>query len=616
LQAITKLIDDCYKPTTLAGQAPGYEQIWGGTIPMFDLWKRGVSPFDSLRQQVAYMPHTPSSMLFRSSAITSMSNLPHDVIDSFIKQACDAGMNVFTNFDAHNDPRNHIQVSKGVLKHGGHYQAALSWAVYNADPSIYNVQWAVDFFRECVAMGAHSLYVKDPSGVLTPEMAGCLARQVKEAFPELPLVFHTHYQTGYGYMTYMEAVKNGANGVECSLGFPDGAGQPYSLTMLRVFEDLGFHTGEPSKDAMTKLSEMCKKMRPSYPQANVMRTPDMSVENSGIAGGQRSILDKELTDAQQAHLIPQVDVLVAKVRAEGGKVCQVTPVADTYAREAMRRLRGGKPDRNFVPGFTGTRPHKTVIHFVYHYTFCSSLYTFVSYFYILFFVTHLAFLCVFCFWLTGILVGEGGLVKEPVNATKQARALFERAQQMATELIAAGAITGEAKTLCLDPESEFLKSLVATMLKLAAPTMRQQRVAEVKARIQQLEKISATPALVASLDRKFAMALKQRQATPEDDADEKLASNTADKLSMLRAELNALSTAASGSDGALPVLSQAEYEELLRGSGESKHLPAILKVHFHCFIVSLSSSPPVFIFSFSYFPYYYFFSSYCHGRRP
>ena len=44
-------------------------------------------------------------------------------------------------------------MAEGVRKHGGHYQAALSWAVYNPDPSIYNVQWAVDFFRECVAMG-------------------------------------------------------------------------------------------------------------------------------------------------------------------------------------------------------------------------------------------------------------------------------------------------------------------------------------------------------------------------------------------------------------------------------------------------------------------------------
>ena len=33
--------------------------------------------------------------------------------------------------------------------------------------------------------------------------------------------------------------------------------------------------------------------------------------------------DKELRDVGQAHLIPQVDVEVARVREEGGKVCQV-----------------------------------------------------------------------------------------------------------------------------------------------------------------------------------------------------------------------------------------------------------------------------------------------------
>ncbi len=130
-QEITKLIDDCYKHTE---GFPGYEQTWGGTIPMFDIWKRGVNPFDALRQQNAYLPNTPVSMLFRSTAINSMSNLPHDVIDAFIKHAAEAGMNVFTNFDAHNDPRNHSKVAESVRKYGGHYQAALSWAVYNQDP--------------------------------------------------------------------------------------------------------------------------------------------------------------------------------------------------------------------------------------------------------------------------------------------------------------------------------------------------------------------------------------------------------------------------------------------------------------------------------------------------
>lgn len=180
---------------------------------------------------------------------------------------------MFTNFCAHNDWRNHVAVAEAVHQSGEHYQGALSWAVHR-DPTIYNVMWAVDLCREFVKLGAHSIYVKDPSGstnsvhilngsskncmdtftsfvgVLTPEMAAVLAGQLKEAFPDIPLVFHTHYQTGYAYMTYLKAMEFGANGVECSLGMADGAGQPFSLTMLRAAEEMGWETGEPDKQAV------------------------------------------------------------------------------------------------------------------------------------------------------------------------------------------------------------------------------------------------------------------------------------------------------------------------------------------------------------------------------
>lgn len=152
-------------------------------------------PFEGLRALTSLMPNTPTSCLIRSNSLNSMNSQPADVIDSFIKLSIDAGMNVFTNFDANNDPRNHVAVAEAVHKHGGHYQAALSWAVYHPDPTIYNPKWVVSWFRRIVKdLSPHSLYVKDPSGVLTPEMAGVLAREIKAAFPDLPLLFHTHYQ--------------------------------------------------------------------------------------------------------------------------------------------------------------------------------------------------------------------------------------------------------------------------------------------------------------------------------------------------------------------------------------------------------------------------------------
>ncbi len=168
----------------------------------------------------------------------------------------------------------------------------------------------MNWFKTIVAdFNPHSLYVKDPSGVLTPEMAGVFSTGTQGGNSHtFHSFFHSHYQTGFAYASYLEAMRNGANGVECSLGFPDGAGQPYGLTLLRMAEDYGLDTGKPDKAAWNAVAELCReKLRPLYAQANVVRTPDIAVEQTGIVGGQRGILDKELRDAGQVYLIPKVD---------------------------------------------------------------------------------------------------------------------------------------------------------------------------------------------------------------------------------------------------------------------------------------------------------------------
>jgi len=547
-QQVAKIINPVYQPID---GAPGYEQTWGGTVPMFDIWKRGVDPFDELRQMSKHLMDTPQSALIRSNGLCAMGNQPKEVVDAFISHAYDAGVDVFTNFCAHNDWRNHANVAEAVHKKGGHYQGALSWAVHHEDPTIYNVQWAVDLMGEFKKMGAHSLYVKDPSGVLTPEMAGVLAAQIKDKFPDTPLVFHTHYQTGFGYMTYYEAVKNGANGVECSLGFSDGAGQPYTLTMLRAFEELGFDTGNPDKDAMGAIATMCnKELRPLYYQANVVRTPDINVEKTGIAGGQRSILDKELIDAGQPHLIPKVDTEVQVVRDQGGKVCQVTPVADSYAREAMRRLRGGDSNSNFAPGYAS------------------------------------------------ILVGEGGLVKEPVNAAQQAQALWERSCKHLQALVNSGDVSEESAASLQADDSKLLRSLRATLDKLSFPVVTRARLAEVKARISQLDVISSNESLSSSLNRKIARA----SAT----VDGNLISCLDDRVALLQKELAALTDAL---DNAADV-SDADYEQILKANpnstiraqleeavlGASLSSDAVAKLASGCALVTIVQadlSPPV-----------------------
>lgn len=453
-QEIAALIDAC-RPTE---GAPGYEQTWGGTVPLFDLWKRGVGSFEELRRMTAMMPNTPSSALIRGTSGCSMSPLPSDALRAFISRAYGAGVDVFTTFDAHNDPAIIAPVAEAIHEAGGHFQGALSYSVWPEDPTVYNVRWCVDYFREMVALGAHSLYVKDPSGVLTPAMAGAIAAEVKDAFPDVPLGFHVHYQSGFGYMTYLEAVRNGANAIECSAGLSDGAGQPYTLTMLRALEDMGFSTGRPDQAAIQRVHDLVKPIRETYPAGRRVITPDVRVELTGIAGGQRTILNAELEEAGQAALIPQVDRLVREVRQEGGLVCQVTPAADSYARETLRRLRG-LPD--YAPGFAA------------------------------------------------IVTGENGLTKEPISAEHTRAALVARA--VAAARASAAALGPEAAAaLARDAEGSAARVAVDQTLALSAPVVARRRLAEVRARVRQLtELLEAGGEPAALLERLVAAAAQE-----------------------------------------------------------------------------------------------------------
>ncbi len=66
--------------------------------------------------------------------------------------------------------------------------------------------------------------------------------------------------------------------------------------------------------AYRKIAKYCNSIRPLYASASTVRTPNVDVEINGIAGGQRTILDKELIDCGQPELIPKVDTEILKVR--------------------------------------------------------------------------------------------------------------------------------------------------------------------------------------------------------------------------------------------------------------------------------------------------------------
>lgn len=285
-----------------------------------------------------------------------------------------------------------------------------------------------------------------------------------------------------------------------------------------------------------------------------------SIEHTGIAGGQRSILDKELIEAGQSHLLPLVDSAVQQVRREGGLVCQVTPAADSYAREAMRRLRGGSKTSGFTPGYAQ------------------------------------------------ILYGENGCTKEPVDERQRVQALNERAERCVHSLEREGKISAVTAAVLLKGPAQHhgphahtssssscssataaaaatttaaqaadevtpLLFLRSQMDSLSLPVMLSHRAREVTARIAQLKYIDSRKELKESMERKLRRAAEMQRetaaaATATTATVAAPALTIASKISQLESELSLLRSQLSAIGISAPSAATAveeKYHSLLLG---------------------------------------------------
>lgn len=441
---------NAYHQAIGARNFPGVEEVGGGTVPRYDLTVRRQSPFEHIRNLKAKMPDTPMMALVRSNAGSAMEDIPKDVLEAYILQSADAGIDVFRNFHANNDPRQFDNVYHAVRKAGKHFQAAYSWAVCEEFPTLFNPMTAVNFFKKLQARGIDpdSLVIKDPAGVLTPEMAKFLTQEVKKAFPDKPFGIHTHNQTGEAPEVCLAAIKAGADFVD---GAPEPGGYGAQPPMLPLFEAINkWRPGCVAGDvhSLKKADAAARGIIDKYPAHERQNEPDPDVRRHGIAGGQSSIARSEMQKYGVLHRLDELKATIPEIRKEVGFICQVTPAADYILREAIRRMTnpGGK-DNDFYCG------------------------------------------CV------RMLTGQLGPMREPMNEEKQKQALRQRTTEKIKALKAERFFDGNA-----------IDHLANTLWLLSEPVRIRARMRILEERLGELHSIRENPELLAVVNAAIARA--------------------------------------------------------------------------------------------------------------
>ena len=321
-------------------------EVWGGAT--FDVMTRFLNedPWERIRLLKRKLPNVRLQMLLRGQNLVGYRNYADDVVRAFVAHAAECGIDVFRVFDALNDERNFVTAFQAIRAAGKHIQGALSYSI--TERSLGGPVFTVDYFltkaRTIERMGADSLCIKDMAGLLSPadaeELVGALKRELS-----IPLVVHTHFTSGMAYMSLLEAIKAGADGIDTcvapfALRTSHAAVEPIVYALAGTPRDTGLDL-----EALVRAGEGLERIAPKYRDFlddTKLAIVDPGVLSHQIPGGMFSNMVAQLRQADALDRLPEVYDELPRTRRELGFPPLVTPTSQIVGTQAVSNVMFGR----------------------------------------------------------------------------------------------------------------------------------------------------------------------------------------------------------------------------------------------------------------------------------
>ncbi len=313
-------------------------ESWGGAT--FDSCIRylGEDPWERLRALKKAMPNTKQQMLFRGQNILGYRHYADDVVEKFVERAHVNGIDVFRIFDAMNDVRNLQTSIKAAVKVGAHAQGTLS---YTESP-VHTLQGWLTMAKQLEDMGAHSLCIKDMSGLLKPYDAAELIGRLKETVA-LPISLHCHATTGLSIATHMKAIDADIDVIDTSISSMSMTyGHSPTETVVAMVEGTKRDTGLD----LAKLAEVAayfRNIREKYAKfEGSLRGIDARILLAQVPGGMLTNMENQLKEQGAADRLDEVLTEIPKVREDLGFIPLVTPTSQIVGTQAVLNVLTGE----------------------------------------------------------------------------------------------------------------------------------------------------------------------------------------------------------------------------------------------------------------------------------
>lgn len=337
----------------------GFEAIdlEGGAV--FDVCVRYLreDPWERMRIMSQAITRTPLIIMTRGQSLFTFEFFSDDVVELTAKRIAANGIRYHTPYDALNDVRNLIVPVRAAKESGLYVDAGV---VYTLSP-VHTDEYFAKKTREIVALGVDAVFLKDPSGLLTPERAKTLIPTLREAVGTLPLQLHTHCLTGLGPIAALQAIESGVDVVHTATSvLANGASQPSTEWVARSAQRMGFRV-DLDVDALQPVREHFRYVaqREGKPLGKIAEYDPFHYEHH-VPGGMISNLRSQLRDMGMESKLDAILDEMARVRKDLGYPIIVSPFAQFVATQATLNVIGGEryktiPDevRRYILGYYG-----------------------------------------------------------------------------------------------------------------------------------------------------------------------------------------------------------------------------------------------------------------------
>lgn len=360
----TRLRTDEMLPILETMDKVGYHsmEVWGGAT--FDACVRFLNedPWERLREFRKRTPNTKLQMLLRGQNLLGYRHYADDIVEKFVQKSIENGIDIIRIFDALNDVRNLEAACKATKKYGGHAQLAICYTI----SPVHTIEYFKDLAMKMVEMGADSIAIKDMSGILLPEVAYKLVKELRKDI-KIPIQVHTHATAGLASMTYLNVVQAGADIIDTAISpLSGGTSQPATESLVRTLKGTKRDTGL-DLDILKEIAEYFKPIRNKYVENGILKPQALMTEPSiveyQLPGGMLSNLLSQLQAQKAEHKYEEVLREIPRVRADLGYPPLVTPLSQMVGTQAVFNVLTGQrykmiPNeiKDYVKGLYGKPP--------------------------------------------------------------------------------------------------------------------------------------------------------------------------------------------------------------------------------------------------------------------